>query len=308
LRLEIALILPGLTFSHGAATVRRAGAAGARAHRLRDAFNHCIVCSRFEDKMDHRIARVIDEIANLTDDWHLCGSVSPNVLLAIARHAEEIGPIRHTAETGSGKTTLFFSHLSEDHLVFALQASDSMSQVECSPLFRSQTTRIIAGPTQQTLPSYAFRDKLQIVFLDGPHGYPFPDLEYYFLYPWIEQGGLLAIDDIKIPSIRRMYEIIKLDDMFDFLEIVDDNMALFRRTSVPVRDPLADNWWLQGYNRPYYDEITGQRPTVHSAEWHPAAPGRATAGMVRMLARVLPRSAKNLVPAKVKDRLLGAKS
>ena len=130
---------------------------------------------------------------------------------------------------GSGKTTLFFSHLSADHLVFALKESDSMSQVECSPLFRSQTTQIIAGPTQQTLPRHTFRDKLQIALIDGPHGYPFPELEYYYLYPWIVQGGLLALDDIKIPTIGRMCEIIKADDMFDLVEIVDDNMALFRR-------------------------------------------------------------------------------
>ncbi len=262
--------------------------------------------------MNHCIARVIDEIASLKEDWHSCGSVSPNVLRAIARHAEEIGPIRHSAETGSGKTTLLLSHLSADHLVFALRASDSMSQVESSSLFRAQTTQIIAGPTQRTLPCHKFRDKLQIVLIDGPHGYPFPDLEFYFLYPWIEHGGLLALDDIKIPTIRRMYEIIKADDMFDLVEIVDDNMALFRRTTAPLLDPFADNWWLQGYNRPYYEEIIGGRPVAAAREHHPAesaaaAPAERGSGMVRILARGLPRSVKNLVPAKVKSRLLGAR-
>jgi hypothetical protein len=260
--------------------------------------------------MNPSISRVIDEIALLPQDWHGCGSVSPNVLRAIARHAEEIGPIRHTAETGSGKTTLLFSHLSADHLVFALPESDSMWQVERSPLFRSQTTRLIPGYSQETLPRHTFHHKLQIVLLDGPHGYPFPDLEYYYFYPCIDQGGLLVLDDIKIPSIRRMYEMIKADDMFELLEIVDDNMAIFRRTAAPLLSSLGDNWWLQGYNRSYHEEISGQRPPVPAAEAQPVAPPAArpatsTTGTVHRLARVMPRSVKKLVPAWVKTRLMG---
>ena len=83
-------------------------------------------------------------------------------------------------------------------------------------------------------------------------------------------------------------------------------------TSAPLLDPLGDNWWLQGYNRPYYEEITGQQPPVPAEERQPAesaaaAPARPPAGMVRMVAHVLPRSVKKLVPAKVKEHLLGAR-
>ena len=71
----------------------------------------------------------------------------------------------------------------------------------------------IEGPTQKTLPQYNFSHKVQIALIDGAHGYPFPDMDYYYFYPIIETGGLLLVDDLQIPSIRRMFEIIKEEDI-----------------------------------------------------------------------------------------------
>lgn len=35
------------------------------------------------------------------------------------------------------------------------------------------------GPTQAPLPGHAFTHRLQLALIDGPHGCPFPNLEYY---------------------------------------------------------------------------------------------------------------------------------
>ncbi|MFN3326562.1 MAG: hypothetical protein ACK5AZ_23950 [Bryobacteraceae bacterium] len=57
-----------------------------------------------------------------------------------------------------------------------------------SPLFNSSNVRIVEGPSQQTPPRHCFDHPFQLVLLDGTHAYPFPDLEYYFLYPHLETG------------------------------------------------------------------------------------------------------------------------
>jgi Methyltransferase domain len=202
------------------------------------------------------IETVIAQIAALPADWHKAGMVSRNVLRTIARYATEIGPIRRSVETGAGKTTLLFSHLSANHTFFAIDLGDSIRAVRNSPLFNSATTTLVEGPTQRTLPAYTFTEKVQIALIDGPHGYPFPDLEYYYLYQQIAENGLLLMDDIKIPSIRRMFDIVRAEAMFQLLEVVDNNMAFFRRTAAPLIDPEGDNWWLQGYNLSYYEKLT----------------------------------------------------
>jgi hypothetical protein len=203
---------------------------------------------------------VLDQIAGLPENWHGAGSVSVNVLRAIVRHASRIGPIHHSVETGSGKTTLLFSHLSESHIVFAVDAGGSITNVRNSALFNAGTTEFVEGPTQRTLPKQAWPHQHQMALIDGPHGYPFPDLEYFYLYPTIATGGLLLIDDLLIPSIGRMFEILRKDEMFELLEVIDDNTAFLKRTAAPLLNPDSDSWWLQGYNRPYYDRLmSGQR-------------------------------------------------
>jgi hypothetical protein len=194
-------------------------------------------------------------IAQLPEDWHGAGTISLAILRAIAAHAARLDPIRASLETGAGRSTLLFSHLSARHLVFAVDEGGSLSRVRQSPLLNPQAVTFIEGPTQRTLPRHSFSEPLQIAFLDGPHGYPFPDLEYFYIYPHLATGGLLILDDIRIPTIRRMVAILKAGDMFRLVETVDGKTAFFRRTAAPAIDPEGDAWWLQGYNRCYYARL-----------------------------------------------------
>src|SRR5262245_66546928 len=155
-------------------------------------------------------------------------------------------------ETGSGKTTLLFSQLSESHKVFALEGDNrSITVVRESRLLRPGAVEFIDGPTQVTLPRYRFQNELQVALIDGPHGYPFPDLEYYYVYPWLGADALLIVDDIHIPTIRHLFDFLSEDQMFRLVEVVDTT-AFFRRTTAPLFEPLGDGWWLQAYNTNRY--------------------------------------------------------
>jgi len=234
----------------------------------------------------HNIDLVAQNIIDLPPDWHLSGSVSRNILKGITKHALNIGPIDNTVETGSGKTTLLFSHLSGNHLVFALEGENrSISAVRQSDLFNPKTVTFIEGPTQKTLPQYEFSDPLSIALIDGPHCYPFPDLEYYYFYPKLREGGLLLLDDIQIPTIRRMFDIIKADRMFDLIDI-RDYMAFFRRTDVRTINPFGDGWGDQGYNSAYWKEM------------------QQVEKKVRVLEKIVPQSVRERIPNPVKRWIL----
>jgi hypothetical protein len=173
------------------------------------------------------------------------GSLSAQALIALAKRLERI-QVNRSVETGAGASTLVFSHRSAHHTAFTLQNS-GLRAVQSSPLLKPGTVDFIEGPTQKTLPAAAF-DKLQAVLIDGPHAYPFPDLEYFYLYPHIEPGGLLAIDDIHIPTIQSLFRFVRQDRMFSLLEVCD-RTAFFERTDAPVFDPWGDGWWLQAANQ-----------------------------------------------------------
>lgn len=195
-----------------------------------------------------RVDSLVEEIAQLPANWHRAGTMSEPVLRAIIRLARG-QKIFHSVETGSGKTTLLFSHLSAHHKVFAAEGNNgSITVVRESPLLNRSTVEFIEGSTQVTLRQHQFEQKLQLVLLDGPHGYPFPDLEYYYLYPHLDTNALLIVDDIHIPTIHRLFEFLREDEMFRMVEVVDTT-AFFKRTQAPLFDPEGDGWWLQEYNK-----------------------------------------------------------
>ena len=194
----------------------------------------------------------MEKFAKLGQDGsgHAGGVFNTPWLLEIEKLLPE--KVEFSAETGCGKSTILFSNLAERHLVFAFDDREKHNSsvnyfLDC-PLSRPERVEFKYGPTQLTLRHYAHVRKYDIVLLDGPHGWPFPELEYYFFYPQVKEGGILIIDDIAIPTIGRMADIIAEDAMWSPVAVVG-NSALFRRTAAPVFNPMGDGWWEQDYNR-----------------------------------------------------------
>ena len=184
---------------------------------------------------------------------------------SVLRRLEELMPenMAATAETGCGKSTILFSNLSKHHSVFCIDDTkekdhSSINFFKKCKLTKNNTIELVLGPTQRTLPVYSKFKKLDAVLIDGPHGYPFPEMEYYFFYPHIKTGGLLIIDDVHIASIGRFADIVAEDEMFEFVELVSTTVVL-RRTAAPLFDPTGDGWWLQNYNK---RRITGEHESL----------------------------------------------
>jgi len=189
---------------------------------------------------------ILRQILEVQPALHGAGSLSADALSAIAAHVSA-RPIRNSAETGCGATTLLLSHLSQRHTVFALDIGNSVSRVRGSAMLRPGVVTFVEGPSQLTLPQHRFAEKLQLALIDGPHAYPFPDLEYYSLYPHLETGALLILDDIQIRSIHNLFEFLRSDSMFRLEEVVRTT-AFFTRTEAPTFDPTGDGWQQQRYN------------------------------------------------------------
>lgn len=173
----------------------------------------------------------------------------------VLKQIEELLPSRFeaSAETGCGKSTILFSNLSEHHTVFclddrALGDDSSVNYVDRSSYTRRDRVHYVFGPTQLTIPIYKDHGTYDVVLIDGPHGYPFPEIEYCYLYPHIKAGGILILDDVNIPTIGRLADFIYEDEMFEFFALVEST-ALFRRTAAPLFDPCGDGWWEQRFNR-----------------------------------------------------------
>lgn len=208
-------------------------------------------------------ARILDEIAKLPKHWHAAGPLGNDVLRVLADLAAELD-VRSTLETGSGKSTLLFSWLSPQHTVFSMDdGNGSIARVRESPLLRAGAVRWVEGPSQRTLPGHSFTAPVQIALLDGPHGFPFPILEYYHVYPHLSPGAVLVVDDIQVPAVHVLYRFLKSDAMFTLVRVVGKT-AFFRRTTAPTFDPHGDMWWTQDFNRRLH---WADRSVVGTIKW-----------------------------------------
>jgi hypothetical protein len=172
------------------------------------------------------------------------GSVSDSTLRTINEHLRHSPPHR-SLETGCGRTTLLLSRLSGHHTVFCVE--DSGNRQIAAATAPGSTIEWVYGPSQKTLPQYSFAAPIDFALIDGPHAYPFPELEYFYIYPHLAEGAWLLIDDIQIPTIHNLFSFLKEDRMFDYVTRSGDT-AFFRRTAAPLFSPFEDNWWLQQYN------------------------------------------------------------
>src|SRR5215467_6559274 len=76
---------------------------------------------------------------------HLAGTMSEGVLEEIWRRAAA-RDVRHSVETGSGVSTLLFSHMSPDHTVFAMDAGNgSIANTRNSPLMNRASVTFVEG-------------------------------------------------------------------------------------------------------------------------------------------------------------------
>jgi hypothetical protein len=72
------------------------------------------------------IAEVLKGWPRFRQDWHGAGCLEMPNLEGMARHASA-RKIRRSVETGTGKSTLLLSHLSEHHLCFSLDDARSLN-------------------------------------------------------------------------------------------------------------------------------------------------------------------------------------
>jgi len=201
--------------------------------------------------MGWAIGMFAEEVANYSElrGMHRSGGLGYGPLAAIERHCRNPSL---TMETGCGASTVLMSNISPRHYAFCfddrIYPTGSVNFVTESPLYRATRSTFVFGPTQQTLPSFQFDDPIDFALIDGPHAFPFPELEYYTIYPRLKVGAVLALDDVHIPTIHNLFRFLSDDVMFEPLERIA-NLALFRRTDTPTFSPLSDGWEYQEYNR-----------------------------------------------------------
>jgi FkbM family methyltransferase len=201
------------------------------------------------------MSALIDRITAYQEQMgiHRAGTCSPAPLSKLEWYLREYfhgDPVR-TVETGCGASTIVFAEYAERHKSYCYDDRElegsSVRYAQEFPGFRDERVCWVFGPTQRTIFEQPPEGHVDVVLLDGPHGYPFPELEYFAFYRCLRPGGVLVVDDIHIPTIHHLYEFLTQDEGFRF-DGLSQTTAYFQRTDAQPFDMEGDGWWLQRYN------------------------------------------------------------
>jgi hypothetical protein len=118
-----------------------------------------------------------------------------------------------TLETGLGVSTVLFALWGCHH---ACVVSDEAEVIACQQYLdlrgiSSEAVTFHIGPSQKILPNLSLQD-LDLVFIDGCHGFPAPTIDWFYAASMLRADGVAVLDDIQLPQVRLgLFEFLNKD-------------------------------------------------------------------------------------------------
>ena len=99
-------------------------------------------------------------------------------------------------ETGCGTSTLFFALKGTSHTAITpnAQEKEELFKFCAQHAISSEKLQFVLRPSEEVLPSLETAP-LDVVIIDGQHGFPTPFLDYFYSARHLKIGGYLVVDD-----------------------------------------------------------------------------------------------------------------
>jgi hypothetical protein len=158
-----------------------------------------------------------------------------------------IEPGSRTLETGLGVSTVLFAMAGCDHTCVTWEQAEVDRLLEYCLTRQVDTSRIDfrVGPSDEVLPTLP-RSELDLVFIDGGHGFPTPMLDWFYGASRLRRGGLLVVDDNQLPAVQLLTSVLDADERWSSVAR-SNKWAAYRRES---EGTLREEFWRQEFLRP----------------------------------------------------------
>jgi len=149
-----------------------------------------------------------------------------------------------TLETGCGLSTVVFALKRSRHTVIAPAPTEfeiTRSYCRDRKIPTSQIT-FITEPSQKVLPALE-SSPLDLVLIDGGHGFPTPYIDWFYTAGKLKTGGLLLVDDIGVWSCQILRDFLIEQPHWELVAEFEERTAVFRK----IRDGSE---WLEWTHQP----------------------------------------------------------
>jgi hypothetical protein len=187
-----------------------------------------------------KIAEVIADMPGI----HGSGTyrVTDKDLAAIDRHSNADSV---TCETGSGLSTILFAIIGSRHTAIAPDPEEWERIQEACRRHGISPKNITFLPESsvEALPRMP-ENGFDLCFIDGCHGFPVAQLDFFYMSRMLKVGGVLGIDDIQIWACQIIEEFLRHEEGWVYLDT--GHMAAFFEKKLPNQE--AREWNHQPFN------------------------------------------------------------
>jgi hypothetical protein len=169
---------------------------------------------------------------------HVFGDGTPR-LMSLLDHAlkwmaDELSakPNAVTLETGYGLTTVLMTMLARKHYSIAPDEPGYQRVLNyCEQNgIPSNSLEYFAGRSEDVLPSLAIEDEsLDLVLIDGGHGFPTPFVDYAYTFKKIKIGGYLVVDDLQLVTGMMLRDFLLQSEEWKLAGYFDGKTCSFRK-------------------------------------------------------------------------------
>jgi len=151
---------------------------------------------------------------------------------ALAWLEEHVQPGWATLETGAGASTIVLAAAGAEHeAVTPDPGEEELVRAACAERgIDSSRVRFLVGPSHEVLPSWTPRP-LDLVLIDGAHGFPYPILDWWYLAPHVKVGGVVLLDDAYLPAVSSIVDFGRASAAWELEDAVSFRTARVRKLS-----------------------------------------------------------------------------
>lgn len=211
---------------------------------------------------------------------HATGAVCGGLHWAALEWLERtVQPGWATLETGAGLSTLVFASRGAVHEAVT-PSQDEADRIRADAAQRgisldNVTFRIASS--HEELPRWEPR-ALDLVLLDGAHGFPYPILDWWYVAPHLRENAYLVLDDAYMDAVARLVEFLRSRPAWRVEDAVGYRTVVVRKLADEL--PPFDSLGEEGVGRVSFGYLPPHRRAV-AAVRHRVFSTRAGLAVVR---------------------------
>jgi predicted O-methyltransferase YrrM len=180
---------------------------------------------------DRRVGLLTDQLRRDPPGLHASGSEYWGLAWEALEWLErEVRRGMATLETGSGASTLVFAAAGAEHEAVT-PAADEEGRFRGEAERRGVDASRVAfriGLSHEVLPQLEPR-ALDLVLVDGAHGFPYPILDWWYVAQRVKIGGRVLLDDAYMPPVRALVDALRADPSWAVEDAASFRTAVVRK-------------------------------------------------------------------------------